>query len=500
MNEPSLMQLPSGSYEAHEARLMTRHLKVGCLLVAALMPLGAVLDWYWFKYSYTGVDLRAPFLVARLGSSVAALIILALLRGTSIHRWHSLTGLAIAYIPVVTICWMIYATNGAESPYYAGLNLVLLAIAFVLQWGTVVSSVGVILVLATYLVACLSHGPILEDGYGTFFNNIYFLGLTGLIVVVGSAVHARLRRREFEAQRQLDQNLLQIEQSRIQLASRNEELERALNQLNAAEVQLLQSEKLALLGELSAGIIHEINNPLNTAKQGIYALKQKVAAINGRGTGECQGIITLVEEGVQRVASIVGNMRQFAYPEQGAKEMVPLSDVVETALRLLMSERKAGGVRIHQSVSEGLCVWANRNGVVHLLINLLKNALDALKDIPGDGRLPTIWIEARASQRRVALSVRDNGPGIALPHQSRVADVLGMGVDGREEDLPREQGRVFRHFFTTKGAGAGMGMGLGICRRIVRAQNGSISFRSTPGEWCEFTVDLPLADPIKVAV
>jgi two-component system sensor histidine kinase PhcS len=498
MNLPTQQQ--DGSYEAHEARLMTRHLKVGCLLVATLMPLGAVLDWYWFKYSYGGADLRGPFFLVRLGSSAAALVILVFLRGTHTHRWHSLIGLAIAYIPVVTICWMIYATNGSESPYYAGLNLVLLAIAFVLQWGTVISSVGVVLVLATYLAACVSHGPIHPEGYGTFVNNIYFLTLTGLIVVVGSAVHARLRRREFEAQRQLDQNLLQIEQSRIQLASRNQELERALNQLNAAEVQLLQSEKLALLGELSAGIIHEINNPLNTAKQGIYALKQKASALDHGDGGECQSIITLVEEGVQRVVGIVGSMRQFAYPEQGAKERVLVADVVETSLRLLVSEWKADGVQVQQTVSTGLLVWANRNGLVHLLINLLKNALDALKDGRGDERIPTIWIEARASDRWAILSVRDNGPGIAVEHQSRVADVLGMGADGRDGDLAQGQGRVFRHFFTTKGAGAGMGMGLGICRRIVQAQNGRIRFRSTPGESCEFTVELPLADSIKVAV
>jgi two-component system sensor histidine kinase PhcS len=494
------MQPHLETYEAHEARLMTRHLKVGCVLVAALMPLGAILDWFWFRYSYAGVDMRLQFFAVRIASSLAALVVLAFLRGTRVHRWHTLTGLAIAYIPVLSICWMIHVTSGAESPYYAGLNLVLLAIAFVLQWGTVVSSAGVVLVLVTYLAACFLHGPIPEGGFGTFFNNVYFLALTGLIVVVGSAVHARLRRREFETQRQLDQNLLQMEQSRLQLAARNEELERALTQLNATEVQLQQSEKLALLGELSAGIIHEINNPLNTAKQGVFALKQKAGSWNGEGGAECQSILTMIEEGVQRVVGIVGNMRQFAYPEQGAKEAVLVSEVVETALRLLVSESKKGGVTMQSSIVEGLRVWANRNGLVHLLINLLKNSLDALREMPSDGREPTIWIEARVLERRAVLTIRDNGPGIAPEHQWRVADVIGMAAEGREGERAQVQGREFRHFFTTKTMGAGMGMGLGICRRIIQSQNGRISFRTEPGEWCEFTLNLPVAESIEEAV
>src|SRR5207247_5628258 len=106
-----------------------------------------------------------------------------------------------AMIPASFIAWMIYATDGADSPYYAGLNLVLLVVGFVLHWTFLESLVAVSLTMAMYLAACfLTETPIAS---GHFFNNLYFLILTGIIVVTGSYFHSRLRFREFALRYQL---------------------------------------------------------------------------------------------------------------------------------------------------------------------------------------------------------------------------------------------------------------------------------------------------------
>jgi len=165
---------------------------------------------------------------------------------------------------------------------------------------------------------------------------------------------------------------------------------------------------------------------------------------------------------------------------------------VEAALRLLRAEWK-GRVLMHQSVAEDTYLYANQSMVLLVLLNLLKNAIDSFKDSPSNAGESAIWIEAGETDGRVLLRVRDNGPGISEENQARVFDILGMGDSlAKKEPVESEpQGRVFKHFFSTKAPGAGMGMGLSICRRIVRAHGGRISFRTEPGTMCEFLVDLP---------
>jgi C4-dicarboxylate-specific signal transduction histidine kinase len=115
-------------------------------------------------------------------------------------------------------------------------------------------------------------------------------------------------------------------------------------------------------------------------------------------------------------------------------------------------------------------VWANRNKLVHVLVNLLQNSIDALAEKTfSDGTQRTVWIEGRAEGDRGMIVVRDNGPGIA----PEVAD------------------KIFDPFFTTKEVGKGMGLGLSICYRILQGYGGTISVKTEPGKNCQFTVELP---------
>jgi len=443
------------AYADYESQLTVRHLEIGCFLVMALMPAGVVLDYFVYP-SQIGF-----FLALRLVCVLLAVLVWWFVRAPISKRFHRLLGLIVALLPVFFICWMIYATKDPTSPYYAGLNLSLLAIALIMRWSVELSAIASALVLAMYVSACLLCGPISAAQRGVFINNIYFLVLTSIIVVVGSRLHRLLRIREFGLRYELDKN-------RKEIASQNLVLESTIGKLKEAQTQLVQTEKLASLGRLSAGIIHEINNPLNFASTGLFTLRKKGKYLAPEQQEDYAEVLKDVEEGVTRVKNIVLDLRMFTHPETESRDQVDLEEVVAAALRFLSAEWQ-DKVRIEPKLAEDQTVWANKNLLIHALLNLLQNSIDALKTKAFENEQPTIWIESRLEQGKSLLVVRDNGTGIEAEHLNK----------------------IFDPFYTTKDVGAGMGMGLAICHRIVQDCEGRISVRTEPGKFCEFTLEFP---------
>jgi signal transduction histidine kinase len=267
-------------------------------------------------------------------------------------------------------------------------------------------------------------------------------------------------------------NLIESYQVQRKLAKQNQVLEATLEQLKDTQAQLVQSEKLASLGRLSAGIIHEINNPLNYAVTGLYTLKAKEKYLAADQQAEYQEILRDIQDGIDRVKTIVSDLRTFTHPSQEQVDDVACSQAVELALRFLSNEWK-DKVRVHVQIPEHFTVRAIRNRLVLVLINLLQNALDSLgkKTFAEDG--PAIWIEGRSTAAKNELVVRDNGLGIAPEHADK----------------------IFDPFFTTKDVGEGMGLGLSICHRLIRECGGRVGVQSEPGKFCEFTLEFPPAVP-----
>jgi len=222
---------------------------------------------------------------------------------------------------------------------------------------------------------------------------------------------------------------------------------------------------------MSAGIMHEINNPLNFATTGLFTLRNKAKYIAPEEQQEYAEILKDVEEGIHRVKTIVTDLRSFSYHENEQVDEVQLSDAVISSLRFLSHELR-DKVEIHQQIPEHQAITANKNKVIQLVVNLLQNSVDALKHKQFVDEKPTIWIEGRAANGRSALIIRDNGEGIAEEHM----------------------GKIFDPFFTTKDVGEGMGLGLSICYRIVEQYEGKISVRSERGKFCEFTLDFPVKE------
>lgn len=237
---------------------------------------------------------------------------------------------------------------------------------------------------------------------------------------------------------------------------------RDITERKAMQTKLAQTERLAAVGELAAGVAHEINNPVNTMINCAQLIADGDAA-----APNCQVIL---EEG-QRIAEIVRDLLQFARDDSDRPQPTGLPEVVQRTLRLIGENLKRHGVAVRLEIPDDLPnVRARPQQVQQVLLNLLINAKDAMLQGPCERR--EVRLAARVDGDGVRLSVADTGPGIP-PH-------LGS--------------RIFEPFVTTKRARGGTGLGLSISKSIVEGYGGTLDVQSPPGLGATFRVWLPLAE------
>jgi signal transduction histidine kinase len=256
-------------------------------------------------------------------------------------------------------------------------------------------------------------------------------------------------------------NLLKSAELEERVRRTNDELRSTLRTLRETEEQLIASEKLNALGTMAAGLLHEINNPLN------FTMAATQLALMNTEDPEVKEALSDVDSGMKRIKNIVTDLKTFAYPEkQARKEVFHLAHAVESAMKI--AAHSAPGLRPEVQIAPELRVRASENQTVQVLINLLTNAAKATEPRGENAR---VNVSARQEGLRVHVTVKDNGVGID-------ADILT---------------RVFDPFFTTREPGEGMGLGLSICQTIVRNHGGRIGVDSAPGQGTEVTFDLPSA-------
>jgi signal transduction histidine kinase len=275
------------------------------------------------------------------------------------------------------------------------------------------------------------------------------------------------------------------------LEAQKQAVESALAELRITQQQLVQSEKLASLGALTAGIAHEIKNPLNFVNN-FASLSSEIAAelaeeIAGAADPTIvQELLEDLKSNTLRIAthgrradSIVHSMMQHARGGQGERELVDLNALVDAHINLAFHGRRALAPDFNVAIERDLADDAGQVEVVpqeigRVLINLLGNAFDAVgarAADESDGFVPTIRVSSARTARSVEVRVEDNGPGI------------------REEI----RGRVFDPFFTTKPTGHGTGLGLSISHDIVElGHGGRLTVESEPGQGAAFVVVLPV--------
>lgn len=468
------------AFAENERSVRIQNYRTACILATVFMPAGVTLD----LMEYPGY--WKEFLGLRLVCSALLLLIWWLVKTPFGQRHYQTLGLILPALPNFFISWMIYVTEGAKSPYYAGLFLVLLGAGLVLRWTLRDTIIVFLQTTILYTGACLLHQlypPPLAVRSGEAFNNFYFLLVSGTFVMVGVYFYNRLRFKEFALRFELDLNRKELEvsnqalgakkeeleTSNVQLSQKTGELEKTLVELRQTQEQLVTKEKQASLGVWSAGIIHEMNNPLNFARTGLYAMRSKEKFLPPAEQPDFKDLVADIEDGINRVHTIVSDLRTYAHPgrEEDIEE-VRVADLVRVALRFFSGDLQ-GTVEVIQNIPAEQTVFVNRNKLIQVLGNLLQNAIDALKSKTFDQGHPVINITGRLENGRSLLVVRDNGPGIAQQHLDK----------------------IFDPFFTTKDVGQGMGLGLGICYRIVQQFGGTIRVRTEPGQFCEFMLDFP---------
>lgn len=244
------------------------------------------------------------------------------------------------------------------------------------------------------------------------------------------------------------------------------ELQAEHERLELARDQLVLSAKLAALGELAAGVAHEINQPL-TAMQ---LLLDVVRTRPDDRIGDHEADFDIIAEATRRMGRIVRSVRAFCGPGDHRVESVPAERPLLAALALLDESFQRHQIGVDCRVDEPLPeILADTDRLYQVFVNVLVNARDAVKDAP-PGRVPQVAVEVDATGDGVTYVVQDNGPGIA-------PDVVP---------------RIFDLFFTTKEVGKGTGLGLSVSHGIVADHGGRLHYEDAPGGGARFVVDLPL--------
>ena len=239
-----------------------------------------------------------------------------------------------------------------------------------------------------------------------------------------------------------------------------------ISEWREAQDRISQAEKLAAIGTLAAGVMHEINNPLAT----IAACAESLELAEPDAPEPMRDGLRLIQSEVRRCKGITDSLLDFSRPKSADKTLVDVNAAIERTLFILKHHTrfKRLDVRLELDPSLGRVVRANEEQLVQVFMSLLLNAMDAMRE-QGTVELRTRWGENAGS---VLAEVVDHGEGI------------------RRADLPK----IFEPFFTTKAPGRGTGLGLSICYAIVAEHGGRIEVDSTPGEGSVFRIVLPRAD------
>jgi len=260
----------------------------------------------------------------------------------------------------------------------------------------------------------------------------------------------------------------------VENAQLHQNVKDQLDALQASQDKLVQSEKMAAIGKLVAGVAHELNNPL-TAIIGIAQLLQS----GDIGGGVKQDLEKLVAE-AHRAGKIVRSLLDFSRQQRPERSPVLVDDVLDSTLKILAYELQSRNIECRTRLAGNLpATMADANQLQQVFVNLINNAYEAMFEAGGGGVLTVsselIEVERSSAGRTTGRSIRvcigDNGPGIPT-------------------DL---QPRIFDPFFTTKSPGKGTGLGLSVCHGIVGEHDGQIWVESTPGEGTRFYVQIPVA-------
>lgn len=426
----SLGSTPKSTYEAEIQNYRMISSRACGVVVVVLIMMGILLDYALYP------ERMAQFALARSFASLCILAALALLYTELGEKHVQLITFLWLLAPQVMIAWMISVTNGQSSLFYAGLILSVFAIGSLFPvgyWHTIAYG---ILTIALYTLACFTHANGITIAGEYMFHTVIIA-----FAVIGSAVFTYFNER----------NRQQMFDLKDELAKNNMVLVQTNADLIQIKGEMLQQEKMAAIGTLAAGLLHEVNNPINFSMMAVDIAMEDPNVIANAFIMDC---LNDARQGMQRIQFIISDLKTFAYRSDNVTQTKSFlfENALSSAVRLTGHELK--GITVDKRLVPATFVVGDEAAIVGVLINLLSNAAIELKRSKINN--PRIFVSAEWMGDRLQVSVEDNGAGI--PESSLT--------------------RVFEPFFTTREAGQGLGLGLSISYRVVEQHGGILRAES----------------------
>lgn len=269
----------------------------------------------------------------------------------------------------------------------------------------------------------------------------------------------------------------EVEHKTKELRDKTQRLETAYTDLRLAQAEVVNSAKLAGLGTMAAGIAHEINNALNYVNGSIRPLQKKVDGLpmSAEEKVKIDSFFEMIKEGLKQTFEIIQSLRNYTGLNKASIDEVVLSGVVRNVLTLLKSKIDLDAVQVDVAVPDSHKVFGSIVGLNQVMMNLVTNALDAIRESPNVRKLQ---ISSSISGETLLLKIEDSG--------------IGMSEQVRE--------KMFDPFFTTKEVGKGTGLGMHIVKKELDRFQAGIVIKSQVGKGTSIEITFPLKDVFEVAV
>ena len=406
------------AFKASEQALLIHCARIGCILVLILVLVGVSLDYFVYPW------LLWMTIPVRVICGVAFVLVYLYLYTSSGQRYVLPLSVLAAMAPAIMICWMIYVSEGAMSPYYAGLNLVMIGICQLLPYTAWTTFGYCIAVLSCYLIACLLS-PARHFELGILFNNTYFISLTAILCVTSCHIFTRRRFADFRLRYELDVK------------------NRQLSELDRQKSHFF------------ANVSHELRTPLTL----ILAPLESLLLEHEQLRPQHVTTLTMIRDNGLRLLHLIDDLLEIIRCEEGRVRLACRTvNLGEFLLGLIDSARELVRQRQLQleviAGDETTTVWADPRRLEKVILNLLTNAV---KFTPAGGTITVRWWE---SDGKANIEVEDTGIGIA-------ADQLPFVFDRfRQAD-----GSLTR-------SATGLGLGLALAKEIVEEHDGTLTVTS----------------------
>ena len=234
------------------------------------------------------------------------------------------------------------------------------------------------------------------------------------------------------------------------------------NELEQAQKQIYQAEKLASIGRLASGVAHQVNNPLNGIKSCLYAIQKEPADVP-----QTKEYIELINEGIENIEIVVKKLLGFARQQSTSENFIDINDSIVKVINLFEFRLREKNIDIRLNLEKELGnIKIDHHLFQEVIMNLLLNSYDAINK---NGEI--IISTGKIGEAQIFVQIKDNGIGIST------------------EDLKK----IFDPFFTTKEIGTGTGLGLSVCLGIIESHDGKIDVQSTENAGTTFRITLPIA-------